>query len=282
MKLISREEVTEMIRNERPEIFYIPEGRVLSPAAKDFLNEQCIRFDGAKRQTLNEKNGQSDRYLNHNYTSRNGAAPAGGNHGDLSHTKSGGTSSSSHIRFYGFQKQEHRPSKPEEMTSISGDTLVLKDNPVIQYRGKLDSAQAQTVFVQSVLSEKGCCKNLLADLDDLLETMREVMRAEVLGEPVRKVKIIGLTSEELREQSHEPEKYFGIKKMQPPSYESGTAYAGLNLIRTAVREAEVLAVHAFRNGNTVERKDIIETLNRLSSACHVLMCRYLAGYYTRN
>ena len=67
--------------------------------------------------------------------------------------------------------------------------------------------------------------------------------------------------------------------MQFPSYDKGTAFAGLNLIRTTVREAEVLAVHAFRKGGAVERTDITEMLNRLSSACHILMCRYLSGYY---
>ncbi len=280
MKLISREEIIEIIGKERPEIFYIPEGRVLSPAAKDYLNEQCIRFDGANRRLFNEKNEQSSRYLYHNYTSRNGAAPAGGNHGDLSYSKNE-VSSSSRIRCYGFQKSCVSQTKPEEMTSISGNKLVFKDEPVIQYRGKLDSAQAQTVFIQSVLSEKNCCKNLINDLNDILETMRELMRAEVLNEPVRKVNIIGLNSEELRAQSHDPEKYFGVQKMVLPSYEKGVAFSGLNLIRTTVREAEVLAVHAFKQNGSVNRKDIIETLNRLSSACHILMCRYLAGYYEK-
>ena len=278
MKLISREEIIEIIGKERPEIYYIPEGRVLSPSAKDYLNEQCIRFDGANRRSFNEKNEQSNRYLHHNYTSRNGSAPAGGNHGDLSYSKND-LAPSSRIRSYGFQKSCFTQKKPEEMTSVSGEKLVFKDEPVIQYRGKLDSAQAQTVFVQSVLAEKNCCKNLLDDLNDLLETMRELMRAEVLGEPVRKVDMLGLNSEEIRAQSHDPEKYFGVKKMVLPSYENGIAYSGLNLIRTTVREAEVLAVHAFKQNGSVNRKDIIETLNRLSGACHILMCRCLAGYY---
>lgn len=285
MKLISREEVISMLAGGRPEIFYIPEGRVLSPAAKDYLNEQCIRFDGSCRRTLNEKNEQSSRYLNHNYTSRGGAPAAGGNHGDLTHTKND-NGAVSHIRSYGFQRSGGnavcKPEKPEEMTSICGDTLVYKDDPVIQYRGKLDSAQAQTVFVQSVLAQSGGSRKLLGDLDDILCNMRELMRAEVLGESFANVRIIGLDSAQLRAQSHDPEKYFGIKPMQVPSYTSGTAYAGLNLIRATVREAEVLAVKAFRQGSTVRRTDIIEALNRLSSACHILMCRYLAGYYTDN
>ena len=283
MKLISREEVIALLKGGRPEVFYIPEGRVLSPAAKDYLNEQCIRFDGSRHRDINEKNEQSSRYLNHNHTSRGGAPAAGGNHGDLTHTKND-NGAVSHIRSYGLQRSGgtvmSKPSKPEEMTSISGETLVYKDNAVIQYRGKLDSAQAQTVFVQSVIAQSGGSRKLLNDLDGILTVMRELMRAEVMGETVRSVNILGLDSAELRAQSHDTEKYFGIKPMQVPSYQNGAAYAGLNLIRTTVREAEVLAVRAFRQDSGVSRTDIIETLNRLSSACHILMCRYLAGYYT--
>ena len=32
-------------------------------------------------------------------------------------------------------------------------------------------------------------------------------------------------------------------------------------------------------GNKYTRKDIIEELNRLSSAIHIMMCMYLAGQY---
>lgn len=285
MKLITREEIAEILKNDRPEIYYIPEGRVLSPAAKDLLNEQCIRFDGAGRRAVNSKNEQSSRYLYHNYTSRGGSAAPGGNHGDLSHTKNDNSLCASGMRCYGFQRSggetapAAKPAKPEEMTSISGSRLVLKDDPIIQYRGKLDSAQAQTVFVQSLIAQNSGSKALLCDLDDILGTMRELMRAEVLGEAVKRVNIIGLDSAALRAQSHDPEQFFGVKNMQPPTYDKGLVYAGLNLLRTTVREAEVLAVRAFKNGNSVTRTDIIETLNRLSSACHILMCRYLAGYY---
>lgn len=287
MKLISREEIIEIISKDRPEIFYIPEGRVLSPAAKDYLNEQCIRFDGSGRRALNNKNEQSSRYLYHNYTSRGGSSAPGGNHGDLSHTKGDSSVCASGMRCYGFHRSGGNiavpsaaaPQKPEEMTSISGDRLVFKDDPVIQYRGKLDSAQAQTVFVQSLIAQNGGSKALISDLDSLLETMRELMRAEVTGEAVRQVNILGLDSAALRAQSHEPEKYYGVKNMQFPSYDMGLSYSGLNLLRTSVREAEVLAVRAFKNGAGVSRVDIIETLNRLSSACHILMCRVLAGYY---
>lgn len=286
MKLISLEEIKAAMEAEatRPDIYYVPEGRLLSPAAKDYLNSNCIRFDNEKRRPKNEARAESARYLNQNYTSRsNGAGtPAvGGNHGNLGYVRDGAGASPTKLRFYGYRTGTPYREKPEAMTHVSGDKLVMKDDPVIRYRGKLDAAQAQVVFVQSLIAAADGCPHLLADLDDILATLRDLMRAEVLGAPLEKTDILGLSHEELRAQSHDPEKYFGVPPMQLPSYEQGTAFAGLNLIRTTIREAEVLAVRAFRQGTEVRRNDLVEQLNRLSSALHILMCRYQAGRYTK-
>ncbi len=61
----------------------------------------------------------------------------------------------------------------------------------------------------------------------------------------------------------------------------GLSYSLLNLIRASVREAEVLAVDAFKENRKLTRTDIIEELNRLSSALHIMMCKYLAGEYNK-
>ena len=70
-------------------------------------------------------------------------------------------------------------------------------------------------------------------------------------------------------------KFFHVKYMRLPDYKMGIAYALLNQLRTAVREAEVTAVNAFKNGTNYERQDILEIFNRLSSAVHIMMCTYL-------
>ena len=65
-----------------------------------------------------------------------------------------------------------------------------------------------------------------------------------------------------------------------PDYKMGIVHSVLNVIRTSIREAEVIAVSAFKQNIKLERTDIIEELNRLSSALHIMMCRYLAGEYS--
>ena len=39
------------------------------------------------------------------------------------------------------------------------------------------------------------------------------------------------------------------------------------------------AAGAYKEGNQYTHGDIIEELNRLSSALHIMMCKYLAGDY---
>ena len=165
--------------------------------------------------------------------------------------------------------------KPEYMTQIEGDMLVVKNHPRIAFRGKLDSLQALIVLDQAILSEKAGYGKVIADLDDILGVLREIMRCDALNEPLRVEKIIGFTSAELRERSHAPMKFFHVKYMRLPDYKMGVAYALLNQLRAAVREAEVTAVNAFKNGTNYERQDILEIFNRLSSAVHIMMCLYL-------
>lgn len=125
----------------------------------------------------------------------------------------------------------------------------------------------------------GAC-NLLADLTEILTILRKVMTAEVMKTPCEVPAMLGLSPDTLREQSHNTKKYFGVKSMTLPDYSMGPVYAGLNLIRTEVREVELAAVTAFQDPESPDksrREDIIQVLNRLSSAVYVMMCRYLQG-----
>ena len=74
-------------------------------------------------------------------------------------------------------------------------------------------------------------------------------------------------------------KFFNIKQMLLPDYSMGKHYAMLNQLRTQIRETEVAANQAFRDGRKCTRPDIVEELNRLSSALHIMMCMYLGGVY---
>ena len=72
----------------------------------------------------------------------------------------------------------------------------------------------ETLFVlnQTLLLEMGESQKLIDDLQDVLVSLREMMRCDVMNEPFRREFIIGLSHAELREHSHNPMKFYKIKQ----------------------------------------------------------------------
>ncbi len=169
-----------------------------------------------------------------------------------------------------------KPAKPEEMTHLNARRIVPKDHPRIRFRGQLDLLQAHIVKTQLELEGERDSEALIAELEEILDLLRRVMRSEVLDEPLAEERILGLTPEELRAQSHDPKAHFGIDPMTPPSRRFGRAYALINLLRAQARVAEETAVAAFKASPTPAQRQILRVMNRLSSAFHILMCRIQA------
>ena len=158
--------------------------------------------------------------------------------------------------------------KPEEMTHLTGNTLVLKTHPRIAFRGELDSLQAQVLLCG--LHAEG---KLRDSLKQMLEYLRKLLRCEVLGEPVQEEKLLGLSHSELREHSHYPQKYYGQGHFQP-DFSHGAQILELNLLRTQIRKTELSCCRAFSDAEgRITRPDLVQGLNRLSSACYILMIR---------
>lgn len=169
--------------------------------------------------------------------------------------------------------------KPEDWTHLDQKYLVPKDHPRIQFRGQIDLLQAKVVRAQVELGERGADPKLVGDLQSVLDLLRQLVRSEVLDEPLPSEDVIGLSPEELRRQSHDPKGFFGVEYMKLPDKSMGFAYAALNELRAQARVAETAAVHAFQSRPTPAQRQILQTMNRLSSAFHILMCRVLAGRY---
>lgn len=248
MRVITEARLREELGKEWPKIYRIPEGTILTPAARELLWQRKIR-------PVSEKEEEE----------------AAG-------------SKAARAKTYISDGKKAEGAKPEEMTSLRGNELVDKAHPVICFRGSLDSLQALILLTQTMLMQEhekkpSRAETLMGELEELLIFLRQMMRAEVMEEPLRFHTLLGLTSEELREHSHDPRRYYGVEPMKPPSAEWGQTYAMLNLLRTAVRDTERAAVQAFCGQEGCGRKDIIEGLNRASSALHILMCRYQAGWY---
>ena len=250
MKVITEAMLRDELKRSEITEYRVPDGMMLSPAAREYLQQRKIKIS---RESASERQKEA-------------AAPA---------ERTPEMAAPLQAKYRDYETGALYLEKPEYMTQIEGDMLVVKNHPRIAFRGKLDSLQALIVLDQAILNEKTGYGKMIADLDNILGVLREIMRCDALNEPLRVEKIIGLTSAELRERSHAPMKFFYVKYMRLPDYKMGIAYALLNQLRTAVREAEVTAVNAFKNGTNYERQDILEIFNRLSSAVHIMMCTYL-------
>ncbi|MDR1825460.1 MAG: hypothetical protein LBR27_09100 [Bifidobacteriaceae bacterium] len=169
--------------------------------------------------------------------------------------------------------------KPEHMTALRGHVLVAKDHPQIRFRGQLDSLEAKILCTQLAFQRLGLHKGV-ADLTSVLLFVKQILRAEVLDEPLGPVELLGLSDAELRRQSHNPREVFGVPHFAA-SLEDGEAVIALNALRTAAREVELAAYEAFKqaDGTTPEHEDIILALNRLSSAFYLMMFKAKAGEY---
>ncbi len=153
--------------------------------------------------------------------------------------------------------------KPENMTHLQGNILVPKDHPRIAFRGELDSLQGELLLCQRELPR------FRSELGELLALSREILRREVLAEPLEVKKLCGLTEEELRSHSHRPQDFEGQPHFMP-EWTDGEAVLKLNRLRTRVRQAERAAVAAFPGESRV---DILRAMNRMSSMVYLLMIR---------
>ena len=151
--------------------------------------------------------------------------------------------------------------KPEHMTHLYGDVLVEKTHPRIAFRGMVDTLEAEILLCQQQLP------SLEAPLDEVLALARQLLRCEVMGEPLPETPLGGLDEKLLRAHSHRPQEFYGQPHFMPAAAD-GRPILLLNKLRTLVRSTERSAAAALP-----ERTDILQALNRMSSYLYILMIR---------
>ena len=170
------------------------------------------------------------------------------------------------LRAEGVEIRPKPSEKPEQMTFLRGSELVPKTHPVITFRGMLDQLQAEILVVGSRLQGQ-----LRTDLAEILTVTRQIMRCQVLEEPWEERPICGMTAAELRQRSHEPQKYYGQGHFMP-DFSDKPEILELNRLRTLVRKTELAGCRAMP-----EREDLLRVLNRLSSLLWILIIREKRG-----
>lgn len=162
--------------------------------------------------------------------------------------------------------------KPEHMTHLNAEVLVPKTHMRIAFRGVMDLLEAELLLCQSQE------ERVAQPLGEILRLAREILRCDVLEQPLRLEKLCGLTEEELRARSHRPQEFYGQPHFMPESSD-GLCVLRLNRLRCMVRQAELAAANAFadRDGSPT-RVDILQALNRMSSMVYLLMIQQKANH----
>ncbi len=156
--------------------------------------------------------------------------------------------------------------KPEHYTHLRGSILVPKTHPVIGFRGAIDTLEAELLLSQQVSAEP-----IRSHLGEVLQLARNLIRWEVMEEPVQAGLLCGLTEQQQREHSHRPQDFYGQPHFMPACTD-GPVILQINRARAAARAAELAAVHAFVDAEgRVTRPDLLQALNRMSSMLYILM-----------
>ncbi len=252
----------ELIANwhkHQEKMITVPQGSVITPAARDFLRAKRIevQFEGEGLLDLTKNT-----YSTSKQTATKAQALINGNE---AYCKQNQLS----------QDDKQGQQKPEHMTHLRGSALVSKTDPIIAYRGQLDLLQCELMEAQLFLQQLGEVE-LVKQLEEIAEFSRRLMLCEVKNEPFKFTGLIGYDVQELRELSHNPKRYFGVEHSKL-SYQFGPVVAKLHYLRSKSREVELYANRAFEGENSsCGRTDIVQGLNRLSSAFYILTCQVRA------
>jgi ethanolamine utilization cobalamin adenosyltransferase len=248
-KLLTDVELRARWSQDRSDTYCVDADVILTPAAADFIREHGI--------TLCRKEQKNSETMTRTTIPMRDGKPV----------------------YLDAQSGRETTCKGEGMTHLRGNLLVPKTHPQIAFRGQLDTMMAMIMQVQIVAQEQGQSR-IVTDLQELLEFSHKILAAEVKDEPLAEVAMLGMDSQQIRYNSQQVKKVFGIDH-PIPSYKMGKLCVELNRLRTQIREVELGAAQAFYCGGSFSRPDIIEALNRMSSCVYILMCRKLSGFYDR-
>ncbi|WP_157703260.1 hypothetical protein [Alkalispirochaeta alkalica] len=237
----------------------LPRGARFSPAAQDFLNhwKVALSFSGESGPVATEARGA-------------GAGSGWDRPGAFPVVLSG---DAPRCALCGSGVRE----KPEHLTQVDAGTFDAKNSPRIRFRGRMDSLNAWVMLTATRARAAGR-PGLVSHLSTVAAYCREIMSAEYHLRPVAPIEVAGFDEAALRRATHDPEKELGVPHLAP-SVEDDELLHWLNVLRTQVRETELVALDAFPPGSARELPDLARAVNRLSSAVYLLELLLVRGDY---
>ena len=257
--VLTEDKLKSLYKKEQFETFTLEKGTIITPSARQFLVDKNITIlsDGESK----PKAEQKEKTVTQDVKEIIKEVPVS--------PKYVGVAGESYFE------------KPEHMTQIFGNVLVRKDDNRIIFRGKIDSFFSKWLVVEKEF-ETYESEKLNSDMESIACLLKELVKAEVLDLQLPEIKVLGETLDKIKEISHNPKKYYGMPHLFDISVKNSLTVLKLNELRSLSRELELFGIKAFLNEKgSVERSDILKTLNRLSSAIYVMMLKAEKGEYIK-
>lgn len=241
-------------RKEAFDVFEIEKGTLLTPSAKQFLNEKGIRLviKGEEDPVLTKQNQFEEEteekiiYEKPKYVGKNG---------------------------------ECYFEKPEYMTVVDGNVLISKNSKLISLRGKIDTFLAELLLNTKEI-EQSSNNKLIKDIETVIKFIQNIIVAEKLDKILEnQILLDSKTIKDIKEIIDNPKEYFKKGHLLEVSLNSDLTIHKLNRLRFLARELEIQAIDYFVEDYKVNRKDLLEAFNVLSDVIYIIILKYDNGDY---
>lgn len=260
MAVITESHVRTLVKKSDDKVFVLKEKEILTPSAKQYLSDAGVKV-------ISEKEAQQAKTENHP-SEPNVVSPS------PEVTKPEVIP----FKYTCYETGAQFIEKPEHMTQLMGNQLVIKSHKRIVLRGQIDAMLAAVVKQhQAYLSHNSDA--LKSDMKELGHWIRTIQRTEILEEPLPALSFMGLDEATQKAMSHDPMKYFGVRHLFGINEDTHDVAVSLNCLRAQARVMELSAVEAFYKPKAVERPDLLMAFNRFSSCIYLMMLKAVTGQY---
>ncbi|MFA3906116.1 ethanolamine utilization protein [Fusobacterium nucleatum] len=242
-------------RKEPFDVFEIEKGTLLTPSAKQFLNEKGIELLIKEEKPLVSTKNEEDNveaekkifYEKPKYVGKNG---------------------------------EYYFEKPEYMTVVDGNILISKNSKLIALRGKIETFLAEVLLTGKEIELTSNNDKLIRDIETIIKFIQNIMVAEKLDKILENQTFFDSKSiKDIKEIIENPKEYFKKGHLLEISLSSDLTIHKLNRLRFLARELEIQAIDYFVEDYKVSRKDLLEAFNILSDVIYVIILKVDNGEY---
>ena len=204
-------------RKEPFDVFEIEKGTLLTPSAKQFLNEKGIELViKGEKSTVSTKSEEDNVeaeekifYEKPKYVGKNG---------------------------------ECYFEKPEHMTVVDGNVLISKNSKLIALRGKIETFLAEVLLTGKEIGLTSNNDKLIRDIEIIIKFIQNIMVAEKLDKILENQTFFDSKSiKDIKEIIENPKEYFKKGHLLEISLNSDLTIHKLNKLRFLARKLEIQA-----------------------------------------